>query len=588
MKYPFQNNPAGGGLRTSRSLAVLMRPLSRGLLALAVLGLTSGVARASGAYGTINNFDTVNDTGVECHGFEIELEDIHSADITYTYSWNHYGTPKITEDNSNPLRPKVRIRYESAKNANGTWAAYTAIPSGPILPTDGHQFTNPNINFGGEHFGAGYRGTPTNIVYHWLIDNGAGALALGPAVNVATPVFTYIPPAPGLPAQVEAIIRPPPAPPVLEFGPAAWVKEIRTTTHNNNEVKLRDLVSDDPDDPDDKNWRNGEPDEVEVEWQLLQTDFNRVGGGRNGELQGAPEDLNNGDEIITRRYEFYKYVGPIDAETGEALAENVGPDGIHGTGDYTNTVIVSDYIGSQMAAFDNELPVGLIDHLPDGEIDVVFATRTMVIAAVPFAVTITGALPEGLSFNAANGELFGTPTASGIFTFGLRVTATNNPVQSKTYTLAIAAAGEELPPHSTVDTTASPLDSGTTTGGGFYTNNTTATVTATPAAGFAFANWTDNGKAVSRSASYTFTNIVNRSLVANFVPMPPLSFSQPQPGALAFTWPTNYASLSLQQNTNLGTTNWVAVTNAVTVVGTNNRVSTSPLIGNRFFRLIRP
>jgi hypothetical protein len=588
MKHSSQNNPAGGRRRTSRSLVSLTRPLSRVLLALGILALASITARAGVAYGTINNFDTVNDTGVECHGFEIEIEDLQSADITYTYSWNHYGTPRITEDNSNPLHPRVRIRYESAKNTDGTWAAYTAIPSGPILPTDGHQFTNPNTNFGGEHFGAGYRGAPTNITYHWLIDNGAGGLVLGPAVNVATPAFTYFPPAPAAPAQVQAIIKPPPAPPLLEFGPASWVKEIRTTSHNNNEVKLRNLVADDPDDPDDKNWRNGEPDEVEVEWQILQTDYHRGDGGRNGKLEGAPEDLNNGDEIITRRYEFYKYVGPIDAETGEALAEKVGPDGIHGTGDYVNTVIVGDFFGSQMSAFDNELPVGLIDHLPDGEIDVVFPTRTMVIAAVPFTVTLTGALPDGLSFNAGNGELFGTPTTSGIFTFDLRVTATNNPVQSKTYTLAIAAAGEELPPHSTVDTTASPLDSGTTTGDGFYTNNTTATVTATPAAGFAFANWTDNGKAVSRSASYTFTNLVNRSLVANFVPMPPLSFSQPQPGTLALAWPTNDTSLILQQSASLTTTNWVPVTNTVTIVGTNNVVSISTLTGNGFFRLIRP
>ena len=39
-------------------------------------------ASASTAYGDLNNFDTVNDTGQECHGFEIEIEDIHSTDIT--------------------------------------------------------------------------------------------------------------------------------------------------------------------------------------------------------------------------------------------------------------------------------------------------------------------------------------------------------------------------------------------------------------------------------------------------------------------------------------------------------------------------
>jgi hypothetical protein len=172
-----------------------------------LLGVTS--ARAGVAYGTINNFDTVNDTGVTCHGFEIEMDDIHSTDITYTYSWNHYGTPKISEDNTDPLHPKVRVRYESAKNPDGTWAAYTAIPSGPIAPTQGHQFTDPSVNFGGEHFGAGYRGTPSSVSHHWLIDNGS-VLVLGPAVNIATPTFTYNPPAAAVPAQVQAAIVPPP------------------------------------------------------------------------------------------------------------------------------------------------------------------------------------------------------------------------------------------------------------------------------------------------------------------------------------------------------------------------------------------
>ena len=562
----------------------------RALLSIAcgLLALGSGTAHASVAYGTINNFDTVNDTGTECHGFEIEIEDIHSHDITYTYNWNHYGTPRITEDNSNPLHPRVRVRYERART-NGVWSAYTAIPSGPIAPTDGHRFTNPALNFGGEHFGVGYRGTPTNICYFWLVDDGAGTLVRGPVVNVATPTFTYYAPVGAAPAQVQAAIKPPPAPPVFEFGPASWVKEIITTSHNNREVKLRDLVSDDPDDANDRNWRNGEPDEVEVEWQLLQTEFNQPDGGRNGELVGAPEDLDNGDEIITRRYEFYQYVGPIDPETGEADTDNVGPDGIHGVGDYATVVVVGDYLGAQMSAFDNELPVGLIEHLPDGEVDVAYATRTVVIAAVPFTVTTTGALPDGMTFNAANGQVSGTPVESGIFTFGLRVTATNNPVQVKTYTFAIADVGEELPPHSIVETSVSSPGSGTTSGGGFYTNDTTATVTAAPAAGFAFAKWTENGKVVSRSATYTFTNIVNRSLVANLVPMPPLAYSRPQPGTLAFTWPTNQTGLLLQRNTNLTSMNWVNVTNAATVSGTNRQIIISPLTGpGSFFRLLRP
>ncbi|MEK7678107.1 MAG: putative Ig domain-containing protein [Verrucomicrobiota bacterium] len=562
--------------------------------------LGSGVACASTAYGTINNFDTVNDTGVECHGFEIEIEDIHSQDITYTYNWNHYGTPQITEDNSSPLHPKVVVRYASAKTTNGTWAAYTAIPSGPIAPTDGHRFTDPSVNFGGEHFGVGYRGTPTNFTYHWLVDNGAGGLVRGPAVNVATPTFTYIPPAAGAPARVQAVIEPPPAPPVLEFGPASWVKEIRTASHNGNEVKLRDLVSDDPDDPSDKNWRNGEPDEVEVEWQLLQTEFNKANGGANGELQGAPEDLAGGDEVITRRYEFYKYLGPLDDETGEAKAERVGPDGIHGVGvktingvevDLSTVVIVGEYLGSQMSAFDVDAPVGLIEHVQDGVVDEPYPTRTVVIAGnAPFTATNWGVLPAGMTFNRVSGELSGTPTEAGVFSFTVEANADNAPVVRRTYTLTIAEAGAALPPRSTVDTVASPLDRGTTAGDGTYTNGTTATVTAMPAAGFVFANWTENGKVVSSSASYTFTNVVNRSLAAYFLPEPPRLFhSAPQPGALACTWPTNASGYVLQRNTNLNTRNWANVTNVATIVGTNSQITISPLTGpGSFFRLIKP
>lgn len=569
-------------------------------IACCVILLCSGLARASTAYGTINNFDTVNDTGVECHGFEIEIEDLHSQDITYTYNWNHYGTPQITEDNSNPLHPKVVIRYASAKNPDGSWAAYTAIPSGPIAPTQGHQFTDPSVNFGGEHFGVGYGGSPTNITYHWLVADGAGGLVRGPAVNVSTPVFTYNPPNGGKPAQVEAAIKPPPAPPVLEFGPASWVKEIRTTSHNNREVKLRDLVSDDPEDPNDPNWRNGEPDEVEVEWQILQTDFNKADGGKNGELKGAPEDLNEGDEVITRRYEFYKYVGPLDNESGEAMAENVAPDDLHGVGtetingvevDLSTVVIVGDYVGSQMAAFDAEAPVGLTEHVQDGELGVPYPTRTVVIAgSTPFTATSTGALPGGMTLDLVSGQLSGTPMETGVFSFTVEANAGTDPTVRRTYTLTIAEVGVELPPRSTVDTVASPLDQGTTTGDGTYANGTPATVTATPAAGFAFAAWSEHGKVVSNSASYTFTNLVNRSLVATFVPgPPPLSYSVLQPDALVLFWPTNAVGVTLQRNTDLGTTVWANVPDPVTVVGTNNQVTITPLNGTgSFFRLVKP
>ena len=78
----------------------LLHHHARGLT-IATAALCLGWAARSGAstaYGTLNNFDCVNDTGVEAHGFEIEIDDVHSKDITYTYDYNHYGIPKIIED----------------------------------------------------------------------------------------------------------------------------------------------------------------------------------------------------------------------------------------------------------------------------------------------------------------------------------------------------------------------------------------------------------------------------------------------------------------------------------------------------------
>ena len=57
---------------------------------------------------------------------------------------------------------------------------------------------------------------------------------------------------------------------------------------------------------------------------------------------------------------------------------------------------------------------------------------------------------------------------------------------------------------------------GTASGGGTFDEYASVTVTATPNSGYQFVNWTENGAAVSTSASYTFTLTSDRTLVANF------------------------------------------------------------------------
>ncbi|HQB87301.1 MAG TPA: hypothetical protein PLL51_09905, partial [Bacteroidales bacterium] len=81
--------------------------------------------------------------------------------------------------------------------------------------------------------------------------------------------------------------------------------------------------------------------------------------------------------------------------------------------------------------------------------------------------------------------------------------------------LASAFLGLQAQDH-TVTLSVSPADAGTTSGGGTFATGTEVTVSASPAAGYQFVNWTESGVQVSATASYTFTIEADRALVANF------------------------------------------------------------------------
>ena len=68
----------------------------------------------------------------------------------------------------------------------------------------------------------------------------------------------------------------------------------------------------------------------------------------------------------------------------------------------------------------------------------------------------------------------------------------------------------------TVTVASNNNDYGTVNGGGQYNYNQSCTVTATPADGYMFTSWTQNGSIVSTEASYTFNVTADTDLVANF------------------------------------------------------------------------
>jgi M6 family metalloprotease-like protein len=68
----------------------------------------------------------------------------------------------------------------------------------------------------------------------------------------------------------------------------------------------------------------------------------------------------------------------------------------------------------------------------------------------------------------------------------------------------------------TVSTSSNPPTGGSTTGSGTYAIGNQVTVTATPATGYEFINWTQLGNVVSTSPTYIFTASGSVNLVANF------------------------------------------------------------------------
>lgn len=302
------------------------------IVALALLSF-GPPARAAVMFGSLSNFDVVNDTNEICRGFEIELEGINPTDIAYSFGspYIRYGDPTLV-----PTGTGTIVRYASTFGPGG-WTTGTPIPSGPF-PTGGHACFYPAFGgdpnyetLGGEHFGISFNGNPTNTIYRWLLGDAFGNLTpAGTNVKIPAPVWNVTPPVnnPAAPAAVQAVIAAPPKEnPGDLFGEAMWVKVF--VTEAAEPAELEHLLPGDPAVPD-----GSEPAEVEIEWILLQAGKDDV-----DELDSGLVDMAEGNESVTRRYEFYKYLGDF-SEEGEATTETPSDD-LHEVG---------EFLGSQNAA----------------------------------------------------------------------------------------------------------------------------------------------------------------------------------------------------------------------------------------------
>ncbi|MBO7571901.1 MAG: C10 family peptidase [Bacteroidales bacterium] len=103
---------------------------------------------------------------------------------------------------------------------------------------------------------------------------------------------------------------------------------------------------------------------------------------------------------------------------------------------------------------------------------------------------------------------------TGTFDVCLQITYSGFDPDLSNNTTCITVARET--PTFTISASAQPTNGGTVTGAGTYTLGEGVNLVATPATGYNFTNWTENGSVVSTNATYTFTATANRTLVANF------------------------------------------------------------------------
>lgn len=327
--------------------------------------------------GTLGNFDCVNDTGETAEGFEIEIEDVITSDITRAFPSNfstqpyvnRFGIPDMVAYDDTLVGGRKGVRITWAAKWNGTsWVAkygdYAPAGGGPAghgvlfvakpAATQGDQcwLLGQGIGYaksGCEHFGVSYGPTavPGKVSYHWLVPDKQSP---GTLVKAAWSGSTATPNYPPIAAQPAAVFVPPVVvgkPPVVhmvaeapenpdpadpQWGEARWVKTYTSFTKEapNLDLLQANLVPRKP--------AKGVP--VKITWDLLQ----RPPAGGVGEKEAVdddPVDKGKGFVAVVKRYEYYGFTGVYDPETHEAIC---APELPHGNGPCTRGPVNYTYV----------------------------------------------------------------------------------------------------------------------------------------------------------------------------------------------------------------------------------------------------
>ncbi len=482
--------------RTHPSIAL------RSIVGLLALTAASGAMNGQTVtlFGALSNFDVLNDTGQDAHGFEVELQGFPSNVTPYSFGSTRYGG-----SNTIPIAGGVVVRWASAYDAVAhQFAVATTVPA-TFQPTFGHSCVSTFI-VGCDHYGVVVPyplPQPTSVSYYWLVEDATNPGQLvrfsGPKVQIPQPTVSILPAQPGLPAQVVFQIQaePPPPPPipkpVPQFGDAKWVKVYKTELLR--EVVLEELVADNPIVPQD-------PGLAETAWKLLQ--FNPRSNGNSGVLRNQG-GLGNGSRSVLRRYEFYKFTGTYDPIDHKAICADV-------ICSVPAPTEVGNFIGAQNAAANVGVPSITVTVSGDGQVS---SSNNAI--RCPGTCSMTADAGASVTLTAKNGKGTFTGWTGACAAAGISLTCTTT-VNQATATTATFLTPFKL----TLSTTG--LGSVTTDPAGTtFLSGSIVTLTATPSAGQTFTGWA--GACAGTSLTCTLTMNANASVTAAFTgvvaPPPP-------------------------------------------------------------------
>lgn len=317
-----------------------MNPLRTPAAAAAALVALAAAPAQAQVFGSLSNFDAVNDTGQIAHGFEIQIEDA-SYDHTKIFSVfgldrnfgvppasvERYGAPTITDLPGIGVSVRYQASFANGQSSVGTPTGPYPFAGDSCWPLGNAQYNSGTLTC--DHFGVATYGNPARVTYNWLVDpSNTGALS-SRAAGLPPVNWAYQPPPAGqqgggVVAEIDAHKE---ANEV--FGMPFWVKIF--SNHANHAVELDNLLKGKPNVPGDQ--------QVEAEFEIFQA-------GDANEKKFANIALNPADAALVLRYECYTYQGALTAE-GEALcgghgAGKVGPADCGGLG---------DFVGAQIAGF---------------------------------------------------------------------------------------------------------------------------------------------------------------------------------------------------------------------------------------------